>query len=140
MRENYFIKRELVIQYLILELVENDIENVKSIRDNDALESAYNRSLLRLEYGKKALNSETYRAALDEKENQIRSLIDPSTSCESIDDDGQFRHNSSVHFLNKDFPRRVYQTPRGGASHHHVTYPSEKGRDDVCHIKQGVPQ
>jgi len=41
----------------------------------------------------------------------------------SIDDDGQFRHNSSVHLLKKDFPRRVYQTPRGGASHHHVTYP-----------------
>jgi hypothetical protein len=40
-----------------------------------------------------------------------------------IDDDGQFRHNSSVHLLKKDFPRRVYQTPRGGASHHHVTYP-----------------
>jgi teichuronic acid biosynthesis glycosyltransferase TuaG len=28
-----------------------------------------------------------------------------------------------VHLLKKDFPRRVYQTPRGGASHHHVTYP-----------------
>jgi hypothetical protein len=25
--------------------------------------------------------------------------------------------------VKKDFPRRVYQTPRGGASHHHVTYP-----------------
>ena len=65
MREDYLIKKELVIQNLILELVENDIA-----------ESAYNRALLRLEYGKKALNSETYRADLNEKENQIRSLID----------------------------------------------------------------
>lgn len=42
----------------------------------------------------------------------------------SIDYDGQSRHNSTVHFLkNCDLPE-VYQTPGGGASHHHITYSS----------------
>src|SRR4030042_3899406 len=50
--------------------------------------------------------------------------VRPSTACASIDDDGQYRHNSSVHLLKNSFQRGVYQTPRGGASHHHVTYTS----------------
>jgi hypothetical protein len=32
----------------------------------------------------------------------------------------------SLHRLEEDIPRRVYQTPRGGASHHHVIYPSKR--------------
>jgi hypothetical protein len=50
-------------------------------------------------------------------------LPGPSSSCVSIDDDGQSRHNSSVHLLKVCFQQEVYQTPGGGASHHHVTYP-----------------
>jgi hypothetical protein len=47
-------------------------------------------------------------------------------SCESIDDDGQFRHNSSVHLLKRfSLMGNLSQDshPSGGASHHHVTYP-----------------
>ena len=50
-------------------------------------------------------------------------LPDPSTSRESIDDDAQFRHNSSVPLLKNCNLPEVYQTPGGGASHHHVAYP-----------------
>jgi hypothetical protein len=44
----------------------------------------------------------------------------------SIDDDGQFRHNSSVHLLKRfSLMGNLSQDshPSGGASHHHVTYP-----------------
>jgi len=30
-----------------------------------------------------------------------------------------------MHLLKEDFPRRIYQTPRGGASHHNVAYNQE---------------
>ena len=31
-----------------------------------------------------------------------------------------------LHRLKEDIPRRVYHTPQGGASHHHVIYPSKR--------------